>query len=86
VVLIYQRKEEGSIDQMEEMFQINGTDLVVKVPRELDHHTAEKMNAGADRIVETEKISGVLFMISGKRNLWTAPAWERLWEDTVISA
>ncbi len=46
---------------MEEMFQINGTDLVVKVPRELDHHAAEKMNAGADRIVERKNIRRLIY-------------------------
>ncbi|MGI6006583.1 MAG: STAS domain-containing protein [Ruminococcus sp.] len=46
---------------MEEMFQINGTDLVIKVPRELDHHTAEKMNAGADRIIERKNIRRLIY-------------------------
>ena len=33
---------------MEDMFRIEGTVLWIKVPEELDHHIAEKMNAVAN--------------------------------------
>ena len=46
---------------MEEMFQINGTDLVIKVPRELDHHCAKRMNMGADRIIERKNIRRLIY-------------------------
>lgn len=46
---------------MEELFQVNGTCLTVFVPRELDHHNAEAVNAGADLILERQNIHQIIF-------------------------
>lgn len=46
---------------MEDMFRIEGTVLWIKVPEELDHHIAEKMNAVADRILERQNIRRIRY-------------------------
>lgn len=46
---------------MNEIFQIDGTDLVIHVPAELDHYVAEKMNADADRMIEKQNIKRIVF-------------------------
>ena len=46
---------------MEDMFRIEGTNLWIKVPKELDHHIAERMNAGADRILERQNIRRIYY-------------------------
>ena len=46
---------------MEKLFQTNGTALVIKVPRELDHHCAKRMNMGADRIIERKNIRRLIY-------------------------
>ena len=46
---------------MENMFRVEGTDLWIAVPEELDHHIAEKMNAGADRMLERHNIHRIIY-------------------------
>lgn len=46
---------------MEELFQVNGTCLIIAVPPELDHHNAEAVNTGADRILERQNIHQIVF-------------------------
>lgn len=46
---------------MEDMFRVDGTALCIKVPEELDHHIAEKMNVGADRILERQNIKRIIY-------------------------
>ncbi|MDO4345459.1 MAG: anti-sigma factor antagonist [Eubacteriales bacterium] len=46
---------------MEDYFKVNGTDLTVMVPVELDHHNAEKIKRGADRMIESSNIRRIIF-------------------------
>lgn len=46
---------------MEEYFKIRGTDLVVTVPAELDHHNAELLKRGADRLLTARNIRRIVF-------------------------
>lgn len=46
---------------MKETFQVRDTILTVLVPKELDHHSAEEIRIGADRILERENIRCIRF-------------------------
>ncbi len=46
---------------MEDFFRINGTDLTVCVPAELDHYMAEKIKRGSDRLIENSNIRRIIF-------------------------
>ncbi len=46
---------------MEEFFKVNGTDLTVLVPPELDHYNAEKIKKGSDRLIQSSNIRRVIF-------------------------
>lgn len=46
---------------MKEFFQVKGTCLTVYVPKELDHHNAEAVIAGADLILERQNIHQIVF-------------------------
>ncbi len=46
---------------MEDFFRIDGTDLTVRVPAELDHHMAEKIKKGSDRLIENRNIRRIIF-------------------------
>ena len=46
---------------MEDYFKVDGTDLTVLVPAELDHHNAEKIKKGADRLIQSSNIRRVFF-------------------------
>ncbi|HIT91175.1 MAG TPA: STAS domain-containing protein, partial [Candidatus Merdenecus merdavium] len=46
---------------MESLFKVRGTSLTIFVPQELDHHNAEMIRTGADRIIESQNIRGVIF-------------------------
>lgn len=48
-------------DHMESLFKVRGTSLTIFVPQELDHHNAEMIRTGADRIIESQNIRGVIF-------------------------
>ena len=43
------------------MFLIRGNCLTIRVPEELDHHNAERIRAGADEVLEKQRISQVVF-------------------------
>lgn len=43
------------------IFQIRGNCLTILVPEELDHHNAEKIREGADRLLEKNRINQVVF-------------------------
>ncbi len=44
-----------------EIFLVRGNCLTIRVPEELDHHNAEKIRAGADLILEKQRINQVVF-------------------------
>lgn len=46
---------------MEDFFKINGTDLTVLLPAELDHHNAEKIKRGSDRLIQSCNIRRIIF-------------------------
>lgn len=46
---------------MEDFFRINGTDLTVFLPAELDHHNAEKIKRGSDRLIQDNNIRRIIF-------------------------
>lgn len=46
---------------MEEYFDITGTNLTIFVPRELDHHNAEIIKEGADKLLRTHNIRRIIF-------------------------
>jgi stage II sporulation protein AA (anti-sigma F factor antagonist) len=46
---------------MEDFFKVKGTSLTIFVPGELDHHNAEKIRTGADKIIERQNIRSVIF-------------------------
>lgn len=52
---------------MDSCFKISGTNLTITVPVELDHHNAEQIKNGADKILQTHNIRSVVFDF-GKTN------------------
>ena len=46
---------------MEERFMINGTNLTILVPAELDHHNAEEIRKESDHLIEHNHIRYVIF-------------------------
>ncbi|RDU22261.1 STAS domain-containing protein [Anaerosacchariphilus polymeriproducens] len=42
-------------------FDVIGTWLVIRVPKELDHHNAEMIRKEADRYIERENIQSIIF-------------------------
>lgn len=46
---------------MEELFQVKGSILTIRIPEELDHHSAEKIREGSERILEGQRIREVIF-------------------------
>ena len=46
---------------MEKCVEVSGTTLVIKVPRELDHHSAEYLRGEADRILGEKSIRSIVF-------------------------
>ncbi len=46
------------------IFHKEGTRLRITLPKEMDHHSAEEIRAGADHILETELIQQIIFDFS----------------------
>ena len=46
---------------MEQEFQINGTTLTVRLPKEIDHHNAEEIRTEADRILQRKLVRVIVF-------------------------
>ena len=46
---------------MEERFMINGTNLTILVPAELDHHNAEELKNRADQLIQRRNIRSITF-------------------------
>ena len=46
---------------MENCFVIAGTEMKIRVPKELDHHNAEFIRKEADRILEERNIRSIIF-------------------------
>lgn len=46
---------------MDDFMKICGTDLIIFVPSELDHHNAKKIRICADRMMESRNIKRILF-------------------------
>ena len=46
---------------MNQLFTITGTIMTIHLPAELDHHSAEKIRAEADRLIRTRNIRSVAF-------------------------
>lgn len=46
---------------MEKGFQIKGTDLIILVPAELDHHNAEMIRKSSDRMIQNRNIRRIIF-------------------------
>ncbi|HIU76769.1 MAG TPA: anti-sigma factor antagonist [Candidatus Pelethocola excrementipullorum] len=47
--------------KMEELFQVRGSILTIRIPDELDHHSAETIREGSERILENQGIREVIF-------------------------
>lgn len=46
---------------MENGFQIKGTDLIISVPAELDHHNAEMIRKNSDQMIQNRNIRRIIF-------------------------
>lgn len=46
---------------MEECFRVDGTSLTILVPAELDHHNAEMIKRGSDRLMQSRNIRRIIF-------------------------
>lgn len=46
---------------MEELFQVKGSILTIKIPEELDHHSAQVIREESDRILEDQRIRQIIF-------------------------
>ncbi|MDO4522288.1 MAG: anti-sigma factor antagonist [Eubacteriales bacterium] len=46
---------------MDNYFKIEGTDLRICVPAELDHHHAEQIRRGTDRLIRSRNIRRIIF-------------------------
>lgn len=46
---------------MEEFFQVKGNILTVRVPEELDHHSAQMIREGTERLTDHQTIRQVVF-------------------------
>ncbi len=46
---------------MEQYFDVKGTTLFVRLPSEIDHHNAEELRKGADKILQKKLIRLVAF-------------------------
>lgn len=46
---------------MDELFQVKGNILTIRIPEELDHHSAETVREGSERILETQTIRQIIF-------------------------
>lgn len=46
---------------MEQFLKMKGSDMVIRVPAELDHHSAELIRREADRILEGRRVGRILF-------------------------
>ena len=53
-------KKGKDVETMEQ-FQVKQKTLIIRMPRELDHHTAEQIRRKADRMIASENISWVEF-------------------------
>jgi anti-anti-sigma factor len=49
---------------MNELFKITGSSLTIFVPSELDHHNAEIIRNNADKIIENQLITRLIFDFS----------------------
>lgn len=49
---------------MSKMLEKKGTLLIIRVPEELDHHTAEEVRTQADHLLTTEQIQKLVFDFS----------------------
>ncbi len=56
-----QMEKKGKDVERMEQFQVKQRTLVIRMPRELDHHTAEQIRRKADRMIASENISWVEF-------------------------
>ena len=64
-----------------EQFQVKGRTLVIRMPKELDHHTTGQIPGIADRMIGEKNIqriefdfrdSVISFLILQRQTLWTA--------------
>ncbi len=46
---------------MEDCFKVIDNYLMIKLPEEIDHHQANYISKGADRILMREKVSNIVF-------------------------
>lgn len=46
---------------MEDFLKVQGTDLVIMVPAELDHHNAERIKKGCDQMIRNRNIRRIVF-------------------------
>lgn len=47
--------------KQEELYEVKGETLIVHLPDELDHHTAEEIRKGTDQLFYARKIRDVVF-------------------------
>lgn len=46
---------------MGDFLKMKGSDMIITVPGELDHHSAEKIRGEADRIVRSRRVQRIIF-------------------------
>lgn len=57
---------------MQDFVKMRGSDMIIFVPEELDHHGAEKIRREADQLMGSRRVKQVIFDL-GRRCLWTVP-------------
>ncbi len=55
------RKGFIQMNDLNELFRVKGNILTIRVPEELDHHSAEKIREGSEEILDSLKIREVVF-------------------------
>jgi anti-anti-sigma factor len=58
------KEKRRNMKNMNELFETNGSSLTILVPTELDHHNAEMIRKGADRIIANQLITRLIFDFS----------------------
>lgn len=46
---------------MEELFQVRGSILTIRIPEELDHHSAETIRQESEKVLEAQNIRQIVF-------------------------
>lgn len=55
------RKRLGDIRKMQDFVKMRGSDMIIFVPEELDHHGTEKIRREADQLMGSRRVKQVIF-------------------------